>query len=155
MMKEYRKKNYTMKAEKVAPGTELYNYLEDCYYTTNETKCIKLIGTVGEVWPVTIEKLAKTYTLKDGTPITPVNIPEGEFEIATIVDETAETVFAEQVTEQVQVATSWGEVLTANRDGVPHGEGDFIVSANKDGQPNPADRWVVNGMVFNNTYEEV
>ena len=99
--------------------------------------------------------MAKTYTLKDGTPITPDNIPEGEFEIATIVNETAETIFAEQVTEKVKVATSWGEVLTANRDGVPHGEGDFIVSANKGGQPNPADRWVVNGKVFNNTYEEV
>lgn len=155
MMKEYRKKNYTMKAEKVTAGTEIYNFLEDCHYVTTDVKCIKLIGTVGEEWPVTIDKLAKTYTLIDGTPITPENIPEGEFEIATIVDEKAETIFAEQVTEQVQVATSWGEILTANRDGVPHGEGDFIVSANKNGQPNPDDRWVVNGMVFTNTYEEV
>lgn len=155
MMKEYTKRNYTMKAEKVAAGTKLYNFLEDCHYTTNDVKCIKLIGTVGEVWPVTIEKLAKTYTLIDGTPITEENIPEGEFEIATIVDENAETIFAEQVTDQVKVATSWGELLTANRDGIPHGEGDFIVSANKEGQPNPDDRWVVNGMVFINTYKEV
>lgn len=154
-MKAYQKKNYTMKAEKVVAGTELYNFLEDCHYTTNDAKCIKLIGTVGEVWPVTIEKLAKTYTFIDGTPITADNIPEGEFEIATIVGETAEIIFAEQVTEKVQVATSWGEVLTANRDGVPHGEGDFIVCANKDGEPNLDDRWVVNGMVFINTYEEV
>ena len=80
---------------------------------TNETKCIKLIGTVGELWPVTIEKLAKTYTLIDGTPITP-DIPEGEFEIATIVDQTAETIFAEQVKDQVQVATSWGEIYIKN-----------------------------------------
>lgn len=99
--------------------------------------------------------MAKTYTFIDGTAITADNIPEGEFEIATIVGETAEIIFAEQVTEQIQVATSWGEVLTANRDGVPHGDGDFIVSANKDGKPNPDDRWVVNGMVFNNTYKEV
>lgn len=144
-----------MKAEKVAAGTKLYNFLEDCHYTTSDAKCIKLTGTVGEVWIVTIDKLAKTYTLIDGTPITSDNIPEGEFEIATIVGEKAEIIFAEQVTEQVQVATSWGEVLTANRDGVPHGEGDFIVSANKDGEPNLNDRWVVNGLVFINTYEEV
>lgn len=144
-----------MKAEKVVAGTKLYNYLEDCHYITNDTKCIKLIGTVGEEWPVTIEKLAKTYTLVDGTPITAENIPKGVFEIATIVDENAETIFAEQVTEQVQVATSWGEILTANRDSIPHGKGDFIVSANKDGQPNPKDRWVVNGLVFTNTYEEL
>lgn len=154
-MKTYKKKNYTIKAEKVATGTKIHNFLEDCDYTTNETKCIKLTGTVGEEWPVTIEKLVKTYTFIDGTAITADNIPEGEFEIATIVGETAEIIFAEQVAEKVQVETSWGEVLTANRDGVPHGEGDFIVCANKDGEPDPDDRWVVNGMVFNNTYEEV
>lgn len=119
-----------------------------------DAECIKLIGTVGEEWPVTIEKLAKTYTLIDGTPITEENIPEGVFEIKTIVDQNAETIFAERVTSEVKVSTSWGEVLTANREGIPHGDGDFIVYANKDGKPNPDDRWVVNGMVFERTYEE-
>lgn len=154
-MREYRKTSYTIKAEKVAAGTKLYNFLEDCHYTTDDTKCIKLIGTVNEEWPVTFEKLAKTYTLVDGTPITEENIPNGVFEIATIVDENADTIFAEQVTEQIEVATSWGEILTANRDGVPHGEGDYIVYSNKEGEPNPDDRWIVNGMVFTNTYKEV
>ncbi len=154
MLKAYCKKRYFITAEEVLPGTELYNVLEDCNYITNDVKCIKLTGTVGEVWPVTKEKLAKTYTFIDGTKITADNIPEGEFEVATIVGETAEVVFAEQVTEQVEVETSWGEVLTANRDGIPHGDGDFIVYANKDGKPNPDDRWVVNGMVFVNTYQE-
>lgn len=155
MMQQYTKKSYTMSAEKVPAGTELYNYLEDCHYTTDASKCIRLIGTVGEEWPVTIEKLVKTYTFADGTHITAENIPEGEFKIATIVDETAVTIFAEETTEQVKVTTSWGEVLTANRDGIPHGNGDFIVYANKDGQPDPDDRWVVNGEVFINTYKEV
>ena len=104
---------------------------------------------------MTVEKLSKTYTFMDGTPITAENIPEGVFDISTIVDENAETIFAEQTKEQVKVATSWGEVLTANRDGVPHGEGDFIVYANKCGQPNQEDKWVVNGMVFANTYQKL
>ena len=154
-MIEYKKKSYAMKAEVVAIGTEIYNFLEDCHYTTNEVKCVKLIGTVGEEWPVTLEKLAKTYTLADGTPITQENIPAGVFDIVTIVDDSAETIFAEQTIEQTKVSTSWGEVLTANREGVPHGDGDFIVFANKDGKPNPDDSWVVNGMVFNNTYAPV
>lgn len=154
-MTEYKKKSYAMKAEVVAIGTEIYNFLEDCHYTTNEAKCVKLIGTVGEEWPVTLEKLAKTYTLADGTPITQENIPAGVFDIVTIVDDSAETIFAEQTIEQTKVSTSWGEVLTANREGVPHGDGDFIVFANKDGKPNPDDSWVVNGMVFNNTYAPV
>jgi hypothetical protein len=154
-MIEYKKKSYAMKAEVVAVGTEIYNFLEDCHYTTNESKCVKLIGTIGEEWPVTLEKLAKTYTLADGTPITQENIPAGVFDIVTIVDDSAETIFAEQTIEQTKVSTSWGEVLTANREGVPHGNGDFIVFANKDGKPNPDDSWVVNGMVFNNTYAPV
>lgn len=154
-MIEYKKKSYAMKAEVVAIGTEIYNFLEDCHYTTNEAKCVKIIGTVGEEWPVTLEKLAKTYTLADGTPITQENIPAGVFDIVTIVDDSAETIFAEQTIEQTKVSTSWGEVLTANREGVPHGNGDFIVFANKDGKPNPDDSWVVNGMVFNNTYAPV
>ena len=154
-MIEYKKKSYAMKAEVVAIGTEIYNFLEDCHYTTNEAKCVKLIGTVGEEWPVTLEKLAKTYTLADGTHITQENIPAGVFDIVTIVDDSAETIFAEQTIEQTKVSTSLGEVLTANREGVPHGDGDFIVFANKDGKPNPDDSWVVNGMVFNNTYAPV
>lgn len=93
--------------------------------------------------------------MADGTHITQENIPAGVFDIVTIVDDSAETIFAEQTIEQTKVSTSWGEVLTANREGVPHGNGDFIVFANKDGKPNPDDSWVVNGMVFNNTYAPV
>ena len=154
-MKEYAKKSYTMKAEKVAAGTAIYNFLEDCNYTSDDVKCIKLIGTVGEEWPVTIEKLAKTYTFIDGTAITPENIPDGVFEIATIVDETADTIFADQVVDERKVITAWGEILTANRAGIPHGNGDFIVYANRKGKPDPDDCWVVNGIVFANTYQEV
>ena len=40
-MIEYKKKSYAMKAEVVAIGTEIYNFLEDCHYTTNESKCVK------------------------------------------------------------------------------------------------------------------
>ena len=155
MMKEYRKTQYVINAEKVEVGTELHNYLEDCHYVTTEAKCIKLIGTAGEVWPITIEKLAKTYTFVDGTPITKDNIPKGVFNIATLIGKKADTVFAERVTEQVDVATSWGEILKANRDGIPHGNGDYIVYANKGGVPNPDDKWVVNGLIFPQTYVEV
>ena len=155
MMKEYRKKYYTMKAEKVEPGTHVYNFLEDSHYTTTEELCIVLIGTAGEKWPVTIKKLAATYTFAEGTPITEESIPEGVFGIATIIGDEAETIFAEQVTCEIKVTTSWGATLTANREGIPHGDGDYIVSANKDGKPDSSDRWVINGLVFTNTYQEV
>ena len=112
MMKKYRKSSYIMGAERVSPGRELYNYLEDCSYITSAEKCIRLIGTVGEEWTVTIDKLVKTYTYEDGTPITPENIPEkGVFDITPIVGADADVVFAELATRQVEVTTSWGESL--------------------------------------------
>ena len=53
------------------------------------------------------------------------------------------------------VKTSWGETLIANRDGIKHGVGDFILcSMTPDGQPNINDVWVVNGEIFADTYNK-
>lgn len=54
---------------------------------------------------------------------------------------------------QFEVATSWGNVLTGNRSGVEHGDGDFVVRADKDGKPNLDDPWIVNKCVFRRTYQ--
>lgn len=52
-----------------------------------------------------------------------------------------------------QIQTSWGSVLNYNGVGVSHGKGDFIVCGKlPNGQPNLADRWVVNGEIFATTY---
>lgn len=49
-----------------------------------------------------------------------------------------------------------GDEVLANRDGVVHGLGDFVVCAmNPDGTPNIYDCWVVNGLVFLDTYNKV
>ena len=150
-MKEFKKSTYVISAEKVVSRTEVYNYLEDCHYVTTEEKCIVLTGTADEQWPITEAKLRETYTFKDGSEIRV--IPSGKFEIIPAPD--AKTIFAERTTEKVVVETAWGEKLKANRDGVPHGEGDFIVCGNKDGAPDPDDRWVINGLIFEKTYEPV
>jgi hypothetical protein len=52
-----------------------------------------------------------------------------------------------------QIPTSWGDTLTVNAPGVPHGKGDFIVCADAGGYPNMNDRWVVNGEIFPSTYD--
>ena len=81
-----------------------------------------------------------------------------DFEGTIIVSPKASNgfIYAYQTTKKVDVVTSWGEVLHANRDGVPHGEGDFIVfAADHNGKINKNDSWVVNGEIFLKTYEEV
>lgn len=46
-----------------------------------------------------------------------------------------------------------GETLEANRDGIPHGKGDYVVATDKNGKPNEKDSWIVNGAVFTKTYK--
>lgn len=156
MMKKYRKRKYTLKAERLQPGENVYNILEDCSYETTETKCIKLTGIMGEEWVITIEKMEKNYTYIDGSKIAADNIPEGVFEVMTIFGECAPVIWAEQTTGKMKIKTSLGDILTANRAEVSHGNGDYIVcAADEDGLPNPLDRWVVNGVIFGKTYEKV
>lgn len=54
------------------------------------------------------------------------------------------------------VKTADGETLIANREGIAHAVGDFILcSMTPDGLPNLRDVWVVNGEVFLDTYNKV
>ena len=43
----------------------------------------------------------------------------------------------------------------ANREGYPHGEGDYIVSPAIGDRPNPNESWVINGLRFAYMYEPV
>lgn len=158
--KTARKKSYTIWCAKPSLGTTVYNNLEDCNYTTTAEKQFVLSGTRGEQWVIDINKLAKTYTFGDGTPITEealkAKLKNGVidwFQVKTITDNN--TLFAVFVPAnyQFQVPTSWGDVLNGNRPEIAHGKGDFVLCANANGQPNVQDRWIVNGAVFADTYD--
>lgn len=159
--KPARKKQYTIWCCMPAIGTKVHNTLEDANYATNEKQRFVLSGTRGEMWVINVDKLAKTYTFGDGTPITPQSLKAKQkdgvidwFQVKTITDNDA-TLFATFVPAkyQFQVQTSWGAVLNANRVGIPHGKGDFVLCGNNNGYPNVNDKWVVNGAVFADTYD--
>ena len=58
------------------------------------------------------------------------------------------------VNQKISINTAWGDVLQVNAPGVKHGKGDFIVCAvDNNGQPMLNDRWVVNGLIFEDTYD--
>lgn len=164
-MQKFRKEDYVIYARYAYPGEEIYNYLEDSYYTISDEKPIVLSGTAEEEWVVTFDKLADTYTYENGEYIEDedlgTRIPRSEDEwvaIRPIQDVNAQCVFAYQTNpdEQIEVETKWGEILTANRTGVPHGNGDWIIFADDgSGKPDEYDSWVVNGEVFEKTYKEV
>lgn len=170
--KRTRKKKYTIKASMPPVGTKVHNHLEKVDYITDENKKFVLTGTVGEQWVVDVNKLMKTYTFENGQPITKQELPYmlkdcmdkakakvckviPRFNIQTIVDNSTPTNWAifVPVKYTFQIPTSWGDILTVNAPGIPHGTGDFIVCSDLNGYPNMNDRWVVNGEIFADTYD--
>lgn len=140
--KRFESGSYTVSVEKAEPGTECYNYLEDNEYVTDSDRCFIVTGTAGEQWPINGDKLKSKYG------IDPDSIEVGE-RVSTSVAGGGNEVYAVKTTDQVLIETAWGDTLIANRNGIPHGDGDMIVSTSPDFT---GDVWVVNGEVFEGTY---
>ena len=52
------------------------------------------------------------------------------------------------------VKTAGGDVLHANRNSAEHGKGDYLVCrVDEDGGPDLSDVWIVNGILFPQTYD--
>lgn len=146
------KKAYFIEVMKPSRPRQVTNVLEGATYNTKENDVI-LKGTVGELWVAPMEKVCKTYTKPDGSPLTPADfIPDRPLRVKT---KPGNPCYAMHVSKSamVEVKTAWGDVLLANRPGVEHGDGDFIVCGEKNGYPDLSDVWVVNGLVFKTTYE--
>lgn len=124
-----------------------------------------LVGTQGEMWAIKFSKLAQTYDIvnSDGS-VTPIiyqslstKVKDGGIpwtRIRTKKDAGVVMACFVPAEYQMQIATSWRAVLDVNAEGIPHGKGDFIMAAcNPDGTPNMNDRWVVNGLIFRDTYD--
>ena len=150
-MDTYTKTAYIIHAEVVEPDIEVYNWLEDSTGISDFGHDIRLTGTVGEQWLIDRNQLPVKYRYPDGYEIDPDYLPKGVFEVEAIPG--GEIVWAEQVQDQREVQTAWGEVLKTNRPGIDHGSGDYLVYADNDGQPNYNNCWVVNGKVCERTYE--
>lgn len=156
------KKKYEIWATIAQPGVTVKNILELSEYVTDANKCVVLSGTLGEQWTVTLKRLAETYTFATGEGINIGSIvkhmrhaSDGWMKVATIPGQLVNYAMFLDINQfrNVPISTSWGELLFANRDGIDHGDGDFLVCGmNPDGSPNFNDMWVVNGKIFLGTY---
>lgn len=135
------------------------------YAVTDATPFV-LCGTVGEMWTISADKLARTYTFLQNNQPLQINQQSLSQRVRKdgLLDWTSIRVSARATlgqnmacfvpsSQKGQIQTSWGAVLNINGAGVSHGKGDFIVCSKlPNGHPNLADRWVVNGEIFATTY---
>lgn len=165
--KRTHKKKYEITACMPPEGTRVFNKLERAQYVTSNEKQFVLTGTVGEQWVIDVNKLCSSYCFPDGRPLdkrtlsgmVKAHIQNGmkvpvihSFKVATLPGPYC---WALRVPTNYcfQIPTSWGDMLTVNAPGVPHGRGDYLVCADGGGIPNMGDRWVVNGAIFPDTYD--
>lgn len=149
------KTDYTIQGMMVSADREVYNYLEDVYYTAQPNGIdVILKGTSDEEWVTKLSKVITTYTKADGTALTAEDfVPDTWITLKTIPTTGNFACFV-PVTVKLTVNTAWGDVLHVNRSGVPHGAGDYLVCAvGEDGKPDLTDVWVVNGLSFVNNYD--
>jgi hypothetical protein len=151
-----KKYNVGVRYEKI--GVKVYNKLENTNYITTNDRPLVLTGLVGEEWVIDAKTFMQTYVKTDGGVIDfnfiEVLKDSGKQVVTEIISHTI--VWAKQVPVNIQIEldTLWGDILIANRGGVSHGNGDFIMAANTvDNKPSNFDRWIVNGEIFGNTYQ--
>ena len=138
----------------VSKDTEVYNRLEDVHYTAKPNgEDVILTGTVGEQWVTRLSKVIKTYTKLDGSALTAADFQADTAVSLKTIPEAGYFAYFIPAEYHVSVQTAWGDVLHANREGVEHGDGDYLICrAGENGQPDLSDTWIVNGAVFPNTY---
>lgn len=153
-----------------APGTKTRNALEKCVYTTNQERPFIISGTLGETWTIDADKFASKYGVRKTEGLVPVDI--NKYNQAYLNGQTIDwrkfearpgqsrvwAFFLDidkygNAAKNFPVNTSWGDKLTANRTGVPHGHGDFLLCEDANGRPDLNNMWVVNGRVFVRTYD--
>ena len=133
-------------------GTAVHDIIEDRHYTTDESRPFVIIGTRGELRAVSLEELTNDYQISKEEAAELKHYPKVVFtREGNPVRYWAAIVL---VTErQFAIRTAAGTIHHGNRDGVEHGWGDVIVAADDGGKPSAVDRWVVNGLVFFDTYQ--
>ena len=152
--------------EILGSNSQLYNFLLKNCYVINDTLNMVLCGTEGEMWVTNWDYVCNNYLIYSQNGF--VNIPSVinskvvEYNGEKLLDwcrvtvkATGERKFAcfVPVSQSGSVPISNGIMLKFNTKGVQHGKGDFIVCDSVNGKPNLQSRWVVNGLVFSNTYD--
>ena len=150
-LRECKKRLYQVSIMRVPAGLCIYNHLDNSNCMTTEDCCFVVTGLQGEQWPVRAKDLKKYLNL-DGTKLDPENWALGDnTKVQTDTSGPHILVYFPQQTEKFPAPASWGmaEPLVAN----PGDAVAFTMLA--DGTPDQNDKYVIDRLVFERTYEEV
>ena len=151
------KKEYPVQAMMVSKETSFHNDLEVVDYTvTDDGVTVVLKGTVGEMWATSLPKVIATYTKPDGSTFSEADFAKKDVYIDIVSIPSPDSNYAMFVPADITVTveTAWGDVLHTNLPNAPHGDGDYLVCrVGEDGEPDLSEVWVLNGVVFPNTYD--
>ena len=151
------KKAYSIQAMMVSKETRFHNELEVTDYTvTDDGETVILKGKFGEMWATGLSKVIATYTKPDGSALSKEDFASKDRYIDITAKPDPDSYFAMYVPSDVSVTveTAGGSVLHTNLSNAPHGDGDYLVCrVNEDGEPDLADVWILNGLVFPEYYD--
>ena len=151
------KKEYEIQAMMASKETEFWNELEQNHFVVmDDGETVVLKGTVGELWPSRLTRVEETYTKAEGERLTADDFEKKDVYINIRSIPSLDSYYEMFVPASISVTveTEWGDDLHANAQPAPHGEGDFLVCRKgENGDPDLSDVWVVNGLVFPNTYD--
>lgn len=157
-----------MKYMKDSPLREAYAFLVKNAYITNEKNRFVISGTQGELKVIDSNTLAKTYVFLGNSVDNDEEISLKSVRARCMysgdrmdwqlleakVDESDYFACHVPANKMFTLRTSGGGLLVGNDPIISHGKGDFVVcTANPDNTPNLNNRWIVNGLVFGDTYD--
>lgn len=151
------KKEYPVQGMMVSKETSFHNDLEVVDYTvTDDDTTVILKGTQDEMWASKLPKVEVTYTKPDGSKISQKDFQNKDTYIDLVAIPQPDVNYAMFVPNDISVTvkTAWGDELHTNLPNAPHGDGDFLVCRKgDDGQPDLTDVWILNGVIFPDTYD--
>ena len=151
------KTDYEVEAKMVSEPIHVYNRLELVDYdVADDNVSVILKGTLGEEWVTKVSKVISTYTTPDDGELTEEFFTSHKDEYQTIKTKPTENAnYALFVPKNIilKVETAWGDTLYTNKSEVDHGNGDYLVCRNSNGEPDLTDVWVVNGAQFVRNYD--
>ena len=153
------KSSYQVKVTKYLPGQKISCPLMGFNYEVTQDSMFVITGPCGERFPISSPNLQRDYLTPDGNRINQDFLVPLKFEMTVDAVSRALPIkyFAKKIPldEKKVFPNRYSQNPVSNRDGIPHGTGDYLVITEKTMADFGSDFTLVNGLVFEKTYKRL